>query len=147
MTDDGVRCKGCWQLGNCCGTCGHCLATAKDAIDEIRRLRDENVKMRAAIKEHHAQRADDRCVEDDDRLYAAAGLSKCDRRVGDKFAMLKNCLRFIENRCEGGGPWRTYAQLEEDVRRLRAALARIANEAHGTPVARMADDALNGETK
>ena len=35
---------------------------------------DERNQLRAAIAEHHAQKADDRCIEDDDRLYAAAGL-------------------------------------------------------------------------
>lgn len=68
----------------------------------------------AAIYEHHSQKADDRCIEDDDRLYAAAGLPPCDRRVGDKAAMIVNCARFIENRCQGGG-WATYAELERQL--------------------------------
>ncbi|MGE4195954.1 MAG: hypothetical protein AB7G11_02365 [Phycisphaerales bacterium] len=67
-----------------------------------------------AIREHRAQKADDRCIEDDDRLYEALGDGvKCDRRVGDKDAMLVNCKRFIENRCERGG-WMSYAELEAD---------------------------------
>lgn len=69
--------------------------------------------LEAAIKEHHSQKADDRCIEDDDKLYAAAGLPPCDRRVGDKLEMVKNCIRFIEKRCEGGG-WPTYKELEHD---------------------------------
>ena len=69
-------------------------------------------KLIAAIETHHAQKADDRCIDDDDRLYAAAGLPPCDRRVGDKAAMLRNCERFIDRRCEGGG-WPTYAELEK----------------------------------
>jgi hypothetical protein len=72
----------------------------------------ERDSLRAAIVKHRSQKADDRCIEDDDELYAALGDGiKCDRRVGDKDAMLANCARFIENRCEGGG-WPTYAQLE-----------------------------------
>ena len=39
-------------------------------------------RLKLAILDHHDQKADDRCIEDDDRLYAAAGLSPCDRRVG-----------------------------------------------------------------
>jgi hypothetical protein len=73
-----------------------------------------------AIKEHHDQKADDRCIEaddrcieDDDKLYQAAGLSPCDRRVGDKFAMIQNCMRFVENRCESGG-WKGYVELEKE---------------------------------
>lgn len=86
--------------------------------------RDEISRLRAAILDHHAQKADDRCIEDDDRLYAAAGLPPCDRRVGDKVAMLANCKRFIERRCEGGH-WPSYRELEAErdaLRRERDAL-------------------------
>lgn len=55
--------------------------------DAIRRLK----ALEAAITEHHGQRADDRCIEDDDRLYAAAGLPPCDRRVGSLEEMHANC--------------------------------------------------------
>jgi hypothetical protein len=84
-----------------------------------RDLREERDRLRAAIIKHRSQKADDRCIEDDDELYAALrdGV-KCDRRVGDKEAMLANCARFIERRCEGGG-WPTYAELEEQLRRAR----------------------------
>lgn len=67
--------------------------------------------LRFAIMVHHGQKADDRCVEDDDKLYAAAGLGPVDRRVGDQTEMLKNCQRFIQRRTEGGG-WPSYQQLE-----------------------------------
>lgn len=64
-------------------------------------------RLRQAIIKHRSQKADDRCIEDDDELYAALGDGvKCDRRVGD------NCARFIERRCEGGG-WPTYTELEK----------------------------------
>jgi sarcosine oxidase delta subunit len=77
-------------------------------------------RLRAAIFKHRSQKADDRCIEDDDELYAALGDGiKCDRRVGDKLAMLTNCARFIERRCEGGG-WPSYADLESEIERLRA---------------------------
>lgn len=87
-------------------------------------LIQERNKLLNAIKEHHAQKADDRCIEDDDRLYEAAGLPPCDRRVGDKEAMLHNCARFIENRCQGGG-WPTYVELEEKIRLKNVALAEL----------------------
>lgn len=70
------------------------------------------------VAQHHGQKADDRCWEDDDRLYAAAGLPPCDRRVGDKVAMLRNCERFISRRCEGGR-WPSYAELEAELADLR----------------------------
>ena len=75
-------------------------------------LHEELERLRAAIRKHRAQKADDRCVEDDDELYAALGDGiLCDRRVGDKEAMLRNCARFIERRTTGGG-WPTYAEIE-----------------------------------
>lgn len=76
-------------------------------------LRQEISKLRAAIRHHRNQKADDRCIFDDDELYAVLGDGiKCDRRVGCKEDMLHNCQRFIERRCEGGG-WPTYVELEQ----------------------------------
>lgn len=72
-----------------------------------------------ALAEHHRQKADDRCVRDHERLYAAAGLPPADFRVGDKFSMAKNCLRFVENECVGGG-WPTYVELEGEILKLKA---------------------------
>lgn len=88
-------------------------------------------RLLAAVREHHGQKADDRCVEDDDRLYEAADLPPCDRRVGSKEEMLRNCERFIDRRCEGGGPWRSYADLEQDNERLRVLLTQISQAACG----------------
>ena len=82
-------------------------------------LQEEVVRLRAAIIEHRSQKADDRCIEDDDRLYAVLGDGiKCDRRVGSKVEMLKNCERFINNRCENG-QWKTYQDLEAENIKLR----------------------------
>jgi len=89
-----------------------------DLLSERADLGAEVDRLRSAIAEHHAQKADDRCAEDDDRLYAAAGLPPCDRRVGDKAAMLANCARYIENRCEGGG-WPSYAEMESQAAEAR----------------------------
>jgi GNAT superfamily N-acetyltransferase len=75
-------------------------------------------RLRAAIVTHRSQKADDRCIEDDDRLYRALGDGiGCDRRVGDKDAMLDNCARFILQRCEGGG-WPSYVELEAAISAL-----------------------------
>jgi hypothetical protein len=87
-----------------------------DEMSEVERLR-------AAIIKHRSRRADDRCIEDDDELYAVLGDGiKCDRRVGSKEAMLVNCARFIERRCEGGG-WPSYAELETRLESQRAAIS------------------------
>lgn len=81
--------------------------------------RQELIHLQEAIVKHHSQKADDRCIFDDDELYAAAGLRPPDRRVGDKCEMLKNCARFIEKRCEPGG-WPTYKELEQERDELAA---------------------------
>jgi hypothetical protein len=81
-----------------------------DELVELQRLK----RIELAVIEHHKQKADDRCVFDDDKLYEAAGLPQVDRRVGDKAAMLINCARFIEKRCEAGG-WPSYADLERRI--------------------------------
>lgn len=95
-------------------------------------LESRVAELEAAIREHRSQKADDRCIEDDDRLYAVLGDGiTCDRRVGDKGAMLENCRRFIENRCQGGG-WPTYRELEERLaaahRRVNAAETLLSNQ-------------------
>lgn len=84
-------------------------------LEYVQRLQD-------AIRTHRSQKADDRCIEDDDRLYAALGDGiKCDRRVGNKLEMAANCLRFIQNRCEEGG-WPSYAELEKERDHLKMTL-------------------------
>lgn len=84
------------------------------------RMRAANLE--EAIKVHRRQKADDRCIEDDDRLYEALGDGiRCDRRVGSKYEMLRNCTRFIENRCLGGR-WPTYVELEAEIARLKQEL-------------------------
>lgn len=95
-------------------------------LNELK-LSERISQLENAIKTHRSQKADDRCIEDDDRLYEVLGDGiKCDRRVGCKEDMLKNCQRFIENRCEGGG-WPSYAQLEE---KLQKALKLIKEYKH-----------------
>lgn len=82
--------------------------------------RFEATRLRNAIREHRAQKADDRCWLDDLDLYRAVGDGNFgDNRVGDRAEMLANCRRFIEARCTGGH-WPTYAELEAEVARLRA---------------------------
>lgn len=102
---------------------GVTVAELLGAVAEVERLRE-------AIATHRAQKADDRCIEDDDRLYAALhdGVP-CDRRVGSKDAMLANCARFIERRCEGGG-WPSYVDLEAEVVRLRGIIEGFAARIH-----------------
>lgn len=75
----------------------------------------EAARLRTAIETHRAQRADDRCWLDDLELYKVLGdEAEPDNRVGDKYQMLANCVRFIDNRCEGGG-WRSYIEIEREL--------------------------------
>jgi hypothetical protein len=82
-----------------------------------------------AVKYAHEQRGDDRCWMDITKVYEAAGLPPPDTRVGDQAAMLENCRRFVTLRCNGGGPWRTYAELEKSLgpRRVSGAHCRGAD--------------------
>ena len=60
----------------------------RDLKKKVNALKEERDRLRSAIVAHRSQKADDRCIEDDDRLYEALddGI-RCDRRVGDKEAM------------------------------------------------------------
>lgn len=84
--------------------------------DIIKDLRARVGELEEAIKSHRSQKADDRCIFDDDELYKVLGDNiKCDRQVGSKEAMLENCKKFIEKRCESGR-WATYTKLEETLK-------------------------------
>ena len=67
----------------------------------------------------HKSYADDLCWMDIDRIFVAAGLSVPDRKVGDKFKMLKNCARYIDHLCTEGGGWKSYEELEKENKELR----------------------------
>lgn len=74
------------------------------------------------LEKHRDQKAGNRCWMDDLELYSILGEAvPADNSVGDKFAMIKNCARFIEQRCTDGA-WPTYKHLEERIARLEKAL-------------------------
>lgn len=103
-------------------------------------------ELEGAIKKHRAQKADDRCIFDDDELYAVLedGI-KCDRRVGCKADMLKNCERFIENRTEEGG-WKSYSDLELE-HYLLEGLLRLGRALYGTSIWITVDKQFDGSKK
>lgn len=84
----------------------------------------EHDRLLAAIRKHHDQRADDRCWQDDDELYAAAGLDPVHGVVGDRQAMRANCDRYIEHRCQDG-PWPSYLSREFRIADLVERLGKI----------------------
>lgn len=108
MSDSGRQIGDC-RHGNTKESCSKCM------VAHICKLQD-------AIRKHRRQRSDDRCWADDEELYAVLEDGDLgDNRVGDKAAMLKNCERYLQNRCEGGG-WPTYAELEAKVKDLETKL-------------------------
>lgn len=114
----------------CRNMCGHeesCPVYQKWANDlMMASLTGRIKKLEDAIRAHRSQLADDRCIEDDDRLYAVLGDGvTCDRRVGSKAEMLSNCARFIERRCESGY-WPSYQDLRAD---LKIVLSNLLGEA------------------
>lgn len=75
-------------------------------------------KLEDAIRAHRNQKADDRCWLDDLTLYSVLDDEiEADNRIGDECAMLSNCERFLMNRCDKGGPWKSYAEFETELAR------------------------------
>lgn len=91
--------------------------------DELQRLAEHCKlklaydKLHTAVKYAHEQRADDKCWMDIDKIFEAAGLPIPDKGVGDKFQMIKNCVRFVDG-CETGN-WKSYAELEKEIENLK----------------------------
>ena len=100
------------------------VTSLHDEINYFKLEVTELRKLKVVVEKMHAQLGPDRCVFDQDELYAAAGLPPVDKRVGDKFAMLKDCIRYVDVMCEGGH-WKTYADLEEENKRLRESVERL----------------------
>lgn len=90
-------------------------------------LRTEIERLEIAIRQHRDQRGDDRCWQDDLKLYEALpeGLGKAELGLPSPEEMLKNCKRYITCRHQPGTPYispqRRIEQLEADNARLRAA--------------------------
>lgn len=85
----------------------------------VAELEAEIERLTTAITNHHDQYADDLCWMDDDELYAVAGLPARQATTGDTKAMLRNCKRFLRQRCQGAGDWKSYVELEAEIARLR----------------------------
>jgi len=76
-------------------------------------------ELETAIRTHWEQKADDRCWEDDSKLYSVVPLPETTARcIGDPEVMLENCKRFIKQRMCAGGPWKSYAELEAENAKL-----------------------------
>jgi hypothetical protein len=86
----------------------------------------------AVIRTVHRQRGDDTCWMDIDHIFAAAGLPVPDRKVGDKFAMIRNCGRFIETMC-ADGQWLSYADLEKALAVQNEEICQTLGKALGYP--------------
>lgn len=148
MTDHRTPCHECASAGlTTCdhpytvaeqhGRAGNILAEAlprpvgfedvdRNLVDLAQQAVDTIAWQRKAVMEHHGQKADDRCWQDDDVLYAAFGLPPADHHVGDQDAMLANCRRFITSRTLPG-EWQSYASLADDVERMTGLCQEAAN--------------------
>lgn len=118
--------NGCDSIDRVCEQ----LVASRAEVERLQRLVDsfasqtahaESVrhKLQEAIIKHAEQKADDRCWMDDQELYEAAHIMIADNRIGDPCAILENCKRFIKNRCEAGGPWKSYVEMEAEVAQLQ----------------------------
>ena len=108
------------------------VGTTLIATDKLATERQRAEAAEAAIRKHRDQKADDRCWMDDLELYALLPEEgTADNRVGDKEAMLANCRRFIERRCEGGH-WPSYTDLEKRVAELKQGMARESEDIEQT---------------
>lgn len=98
----------------------------KDYCLIVGQKNDRIKELENAIKLHRSQKFDDLCILDDNELYKVLhdGIFR-DYRVGNQCEMLKNCERFIKNRTVDGGPWKTYAELEQENKNLREQLADV----------------------
>lgn len=106
----------------------------KAILEETRKLYDKVVaqafKYAQAIREHRSQRLDDRCWLDDQDLYRVLG----DGNLGDNSTppmeeMLKNCKRFLEQRCNPGN-WPSYQELERRIALMKEDLRVTNGSAH-----------------
>lgn len=93
------------------------IQSAKAALAEIERLK-------AAIREHRDQRGDDRCWQDDAKLYSALGTEGARAETGlpPKAEFLESCSRYWERRqspYDDRPNCMTIAQLEAEVERLK----------------------------
>jgi len=97
------------------------LAEDLDAVRNRCHYAEKRVKeLETAIRTHWEQKADDRCWEDDSKLYSVVPLPDTTARcIGDPEVMLENCKRFIKQRTCAGGPWKSYAELEAENAKLR----------------------------
>ncbi len=83
-------------------------------LDAVREDRD---RLKAAIVAHHRQKPEDRSLEDDRRLYEAAGLPV----GGSPSEVLQNCQQFL-TRPNAEAGWPSYAELEAQRDALTAQL-------------------------
>jgi len=115
-----------WGIG---GPKRHCSVHVPCMTHRLADTRAEKDRLLEAVKDHHQQKADDRCWMDDNKLYAAAGLPVADVTIESCSAMLKNCERFVELRMlSKEGSWKSYAELESDLAEAVGALKEMVDE-------------------
>lgn len=95
-------------------------------------LKQRVAELEEAIRQHRSQKADDRCWEDDQKLYAVLNDGNLgDNTTCDPCVMLENCKRFISNRMQGGD-WPSYEELEQQIKHLNQWVADLQSGIHVT---------------
>lgn len=82
---------------------------------QFRELLDHIAALEDAIREHRDQKADDRCWEDDLKLYGVLpeGVADADLRLPPKEEFLGRCALYeAHRRCGTSKPWRSVVSLE-----------------------------------
>ncbi|MCI0463066.1 MAG: hypothetical protein L0Z62_39465 [Gemmataceae bacterium] len=98
-----------------------------DIHTELERLTAENEHLKAAIRKHRDQHADDRCWLDDQELYAALGEHKpADNSLPPRDQFLANCARFYDCRAQADN-WPSYQELEAELAAARARCESLAD--------------------
>jgi hypothetical protein len=96
----------------------------RNTADMIRKLITAYSHLIKGIRDHRDQHGDDRCWEDDAKLYALLGEGEADTALPPKAEFLASCERFYEQRqcpaAKGKAEGKTIAQLEDEIERLQA---------------------------
>ncbi|MDO8610117.1 MAG: hypothetical protein Q7R95_06185 [bacterium] len=84
--------------------------------------KDERIlELETAIREHRGQRLDDRCFLDDQELYKVLNepIPEDYNAIPPIDKMLKNCERYLKQRCNPNEKWKTYEELEKEIEILK----------------------------
>jgi glutamate-1-semialdehyde aminotransferase len=107
------------------------LTLIAQLLEELAALRAEVDRLASAIRDHRDQRGDDRCFEDDQKLYGVLGepIPANVTALPPRCDFLESCSRYHEQRQNPADVYppdkMTIAQLEAEVDRLNVEVQRL----------------------